>query len=308
MLIIRLFAYIELRNQYCQDDWSPCFSHSQYMQPLTTTTILRDTFASLQKRGVPNPTVERVVTGEHVVFVSYTNPEGETLPGVVHAPGPPYPDIEGRSADEVVNWALEADPTVQERAFAVATLNALSTGHVDWTSGDPMEALGPQVETVGMVGLFRPAFGKFENVDIRVIERFPEEITPPSDLPPGVSVDLYGPEEATTAFDDASVIYITGSTLVYGGLGRYVAAASESATVVVIGSSSSFVPTVLFQAGVDIFAGAKVIDVEAVTDAITVGASVPELHRSGLEKGLVRHKDRSDLRGLERTSRSGSPE
>lgn len=278
------------------------------MSELTTTAILRDTFSSLQERGVPNPTVERIVTGDHVVLVSYTGPDGEELPGVVHAPGPPYPEIEGWTAAEVVNRAVEGDPTVQERALAVATLNALSVGHVDWASGDPMEALGPAVETVGMVGLFTPALGKFESVDIRVVERFPEDVSPPADLPPGVSVDLFGPEEATTAFDDVSVIFITGSTLVYGGLGGYLRAAPDSATVVLIGSSSSFVPTVLFEAGVDVVAGAVVADIDAVIDAIRAGATVPELHRSGLEKGLVRNEDGADFQGLEDTSPSGSSE
>ena len=276
------------------------------MSQRTTASILRDTLAGLQERGVSNPTVERVVTGEHVVLLSYTGPDGRELPGVVHAPGPPYPEIEGWTAAEVVNRAVEEEPTIQERAFAVATLNALSVGRVDWATGDPMEALGPDVDTIGMVGLFTPAFGKFEEVDIRVVERYPADVSPPTDLPPGVTVSLFGPDEAKTAFDGASVIYITGSTLVYGGLGRYLTAVPDSATVVVIGSSSSFVPTVLFEAGVDVVAGAEVADIESVVDAIRDGASVPELHRSGLEKGLVRRRDRSDFTGLEGTSPSGS--
>ncbi len=276
------------------------------MQPPTTTTILRDTIARLQERGVPNPTVERIVTGEHVVLVLYTGPEGEPLPGVAHGPGPPYPEIEGLSAAEVVDRAVEGEPTLQDRAFAVATLNALSVGHVDWSSADPMEALGPDVDTIGMVGLFTPAFGKFESVDIRVVERFPEDVSPPTDLPQDVSVELFGPDDARRAFEAAGVVYITGSTLVYGGLGRYLSVAPESATVVVIGSSSSFLPTVLFEAGVDVVAGAKVADPEAVSDAVGAGASVPELHRSGLQKGLVRSQYRSDLPGLGNTSTPGS--
>lgn len=284
----------------------PTYWYAQYMSELTTTAILRDTFAGLQERGVSNPTVERVVPGDHVLFVSYAGPDGEELPGVVHAPGLPYPEVEERSAAQVVNRAVEGEPTVQECAFAVATLNALSVGDVAWASGDPMEALGPDVDTIGMVGLFTPAFGKFADVDIHVVERFPEDVSPPDDLPSGVSVSLFGPEEASTAFDGASVIYITGSTVVYGGLGRYLAAAPEAATVVVIGSSSSFEPTVLFEAGVDVVAGAEVVDVETVVEAIKAGASVPELHQSGLQKGVVRNEDRSDFEGLERTSPSGS--
>lgn len=268
------------------------------MTEVTTASILRDTHRRLRSRGVGNPTVERVTHGGKTVFVSYDDPERGVLPGLAHAPADSFPPIQGMLAEAVLDTALDTDPRPETRALGVATLNALSRGHVDWESGDPMEALTSAVETVGMVGLFRPAFGKFSDVDIRVVERYPDDVTPPSDLPHGVSVNLFGPTAASAAFEDASVIFITGSTLVYGGIGDYLTAAPEAATVVIIGSSSSFIPTALFEAGVDLVAGATVTDVGTVERLVGEGATVPELHSNGLQKGIVRNEG-DPLQGIE---------
>jgi hypothetical protein len=258
------------------------------MTEFTTHSILRDAYSRLRDQGVGDPTVERVVHGENMVYLEYPGAAGSVRPGVAHSPGGPFPSIEGRPASEVLEVALATERTPATRALAVATLNALSRGHIDWQSGDPMEGLDVDIDRIAMVGMFKPAFKKFEDVDIRVVERFPEDVCPPADLPSGVTVDMYGPEAAETAFADTAVVYITGSTFVYGGIGEYLAVVPPQATVVVIGSTSSFVPGPLFEAGADVVAGATVDDAAAVRHGVEDGASVPHLHRNGLEKGLVR--------------------
>ena len=258
------------------------------MTDFTTHSILRDAYSRLRDQGVEDPTVERVVHGENMVYLEYPGLDGSRRPGVAHSPGGAFPPIDGRPASEVVDLALADEPTPATRALAVATLNALSRGHIDWQSGDPMEGLDVDIDRIAMVGMFKPAFKKFEDVDIRVIERFPEDVCPPADLPRGVTVDMYGPEGAETAFAETAVVYITGSTFVYGGIGDYLSVVPPRATVVVIGSTSSFLPAPLFEAGADVVAGATVDDPVRVRAGVTAGASVPHLHRNGLEKGLVR--------------------
>jgi len=257
------------------------------MTEFTTHSILKDVYTRLRDRGVGNPTVDQVVQGENMVYVEYPGPDGSRRPGVAHSPGGPFPLIDGHPASEVVDLALGDEPTPATRALAVATLNALSRGHIGWQSGDPMEGLDVDIDRIAMVGMFKPAFKKFEDVDIRVVERFPEDVCPPADLPSGVTVDMYGPEAAETAFADTAVVYITGSTFVYGGIGEYLAVVPPQATVVVIGSTSSFVPGPIFEAGADVVAGATVEDATAVRHGVEDGASVPDLHRNGLKKGLV---------------------
>jgi hypothetical protein len=280
------------------------------MTAVTTTAVLERTLDILTTDGIPDATVDRFVAGPNLVQVTYGLANGDRLAGVAHAPasdsdhtdveGFDYPDIEGLAPRAVVKPGLDPDASPEDRAVAVATLNALSVGRVPWESGDPMEAVAPGVDTIGMVGMFVPAFGKFEDVDIRVVERSPEALSPPEDLPDGVSVELYGPDGAATAFENASVIFITGSTLVYGGIGEYLSVAPDGATVVLIGSSASFVPTVLFEAGVDLVAGATVTDVDGVARLIAEGATVPELHDNGLQKGIVRNDRSTSLSGLDR--------
>lgn len=257
------------------------------MDMADSTPLLRDTLEVLDARDAPRATVERAVAGSSLLLVEFLTTDGSRLAGVVHSPGDSYPTVTGRSARDLVDMALEPDALLETRALGVAALNALSVGFLDWDTGDPMESLDRSVTRVGMVGMFAPAFGKFDDLDIRVVERFPEDVTVPSDLPESVSVSLFGPGEAAAAFEDTSVVFITGSTLIYGGLETYLDVAPDHASVVLIGSSASMVPDVLFRAGVDILAGAAVTDIDLVADRIAGRTSVPELHGTGLAKGVI---------------------
>ncbi len=257
------------------------------MSAHTTHSILRDTHESLQSRELPDPPVERVATGEELVYVSLGTNGDRALAGVSHAAGSDYPDVTGKRASTLVEQALDEDASLPDRALGVATLNALSAGRVDWESGDPMEQLGNRGATVGMVGLFSPALHKFRDVDIQVIERFPEDFDPPTDLPPGVTIDIHGPEDAASAFDGADVVFVTGSTLVYGGIGGYLDAAPDTATLVALGATSSFVPERLFEAGFDIVGGVEVTDPAGIAAHAERGTPVADLHGNGLQKGIV---------------------
>jgi hypothetical protein len=234
----------------------------------------------------------RVTVGPRVVLVELDHARHGRLAGVAHRPDGTAPESWPTTGDDLAALAVDAATRI-ERAVGVATLNALSAPHVAWQPGDPMAALSPDVDVVATVGLFRPAFRKFDDVAVRIVERDPPDGV---DAPPGVTTSTFSPDECARAFDGADVCFVTGSTLVYGGIDRYLAAAADVPLVVLIGSTASFVPDPAFDAGVDVLAGAAVTDPDAVRARALAGDCDTDLHDHGLEKGYVAARD--DLPGL----------
>ncbi len=229
----------------------------------------------------------QVTVGDRALLMSCYHPDEGTLAGVAHRPSEPVTDPVAPDAivEQLAREATDAPAGSVVRAVGLATLNALSVGMVEWLVGDPMAALDASVETVATVGLFRPAFRKFGDVSVRVVERDPGSVAPES-LPERVPTALFSPDEVDTAFAGADVCFITGSTLVYGGIDAYLAAAREASIplVVVVGATASMLPDPLFDRGVDLVAGARVGDVASVREHIAAGDCGTDLHDAGLQK------------------------
>jgi hypothetical protein len=126
-----------------------------------------------------------------------------------------------------------------------------------------------------------------------VIERERIEEVPDPD---GVRVRTFTPDEAADAMGGADVVFVTGSAFIYGGVEAYLDAAPASATVVVIGATASFVPDPLFEAGVDVVAGAAVTDADGVSAALRQGACGTDLHDAGLRKVYAARATPSGIR------------
>ncbi|WP_136601740.1 Rossmann-like domain-containing protein [Salinigranum halophilum] len=252
---------------------------------MSTDTVVEAVRDSLSARAVA-ATDPHVTVGGRAVLVSCRHPDEGDLAGVAHRP-PSDGDVAGidGSVEHLVQRATDAPPGSVARAVGLATLNALSEPDVEWLVGDPMAALDATVETIATVGLFRPAFRKFGDVSVRVVERDAKRIDPES-LPERVPTTLFAPAEADAAFADADVCFITGSTLVYGGIDAYLTAATAAAVplVVVVGATASLLPTPLFDRGVDLVAGARVRDVDRVRERIAAGDCGTALHDAGLQK------------------------
>jgi uncharacterized protein (DUF4213/DUF364 family) len=242
--------------------------------------------------------LDRVTVGDAVVLVDLdgggereTRDRGRPAAGLAHLPegaAPTVPaEVKGLLAplrsDEKKPEAAADGAALGARALAVATLNACAAPLLDWRDGDPMALLDPSVETVVTVGLFRPAFWKFDGVEIRAIERDPVDLTTVP-TPAGVTLRSFAPAETATAMGGADVVFVTGSTLVYGGIERYLDAAPASATVVVVGATVSSVPDSLFERGVDVVAGAAVDDPARARAAVSGGACGTDLHDCGVRK------------------------
>lgn len=254
---------------------------------MTPTTAARDLLervdAELDGRRA-DWAVDRTTVGDRLVAVELAG-EGERAMGVAHCP----PDDPTASVPDAAaglsRWAYDPpgdDPVAA--ALGVAALNARSAGAVPWQAGDPMAALDPAVDRIATVGLFRAAFRKFEAVEVRVIEREP---VGPIDAPAGVSVSVFGPEDAGTAIAGVDVLFVTGSSLLYGGTLEYLRAAADVPTVALIGATASFLPGPAFEAGVTVLAGARVTDHDRVRAGIETGQCGTDLHDAGLEKVYV---------------------
>ncbi len=254
----------------------------------------------------------RVTVGDRLLAVEVDHPDAGRLAGVAHRPQGEVSDAWPDTVTDLAALAVESPsadhPTLEDhpppdahlrRAVGVATLSALSAPDVDWQPGDPMAALPADVERIATVGLFGPALRKFDGCEVRVVERRTGEHGTAADgdtgevdaddaldAPPGVDA-VYPPEECRRAFEGADVCFVTGSTLVYGGLDRYLAAAGEDQPVVLVGATASVLPGPAFEAGVDVVAGARVTDPERVRERVAAGDCGTDLHDEGLEKCYV---------------------
>lgn len=228
--------------------------------------------------------VARTTVGDRLVSVELGRTAGTAM-GIAHRPTGPLDAAVPTRAGELSRWAL--DPPNGEpvaAALGVAALNARSAGAVPWRTGDPMAALAEGIDRIATVGLFRAAIRKFDAVDVRVIERGPIGTV---DAPPGVSVTGFGPDEADRAIEGVDVLFVTGASLIYGGTERYLRAAADVPTVVLIGATASFLPGPAFEAGATVLAGARVTDPDRVRDGIERGQCGTDLHDRGLEKVYV---------------------
>lgn len=233
---------------------------------------------------ITKATIASITAGDRQLFVTVDDPTYGSLAGISLRPPGTIPRVKGEPVATVLStveeWHEEKTQPVQ-RAVGMATLNALSSPLMNWIPGDPIEEKSGNAEIIVTVGLFGPAIEKWTDQEIRVIEREPVD----GDALPA-HISLFTPDESVTAFDGADLCFITGSTLVYGGLSAYLAALPEKdrPTVVLIGATASFLPHGVFAAGVDVLAGIQIVDRVAVQQGIAAGACGSDLHTNGLEK------------------------
>ncbi|MFD1571618.1 Rossmann-like domain-containing protein [Halorubrum laminariae] len=270
-----------------EDDW---VGPDTKADPDWPGRILRATLDALRERDAfVGMRLDRVTVGKSAILVELaadedTERDPRRLAGIAHRPdssSPMPPDdladilapIEGRGGEA----------SLGARALAIATLNAASSPLVDWRTGDPMALLAPSVSRIVTVGLFRPAFRKFADVEVRVIERDPVAVETVA-TPASVSLRSFTPTETTAAMEGADVVFVTGSTLLYGGIERYLAAAPVAASVVVVGATASALPDPLFDRGGDVVAGAAIADPETARSAVADGHCGTDLHDRGVRK------------------------
>lgn len=193
------------------------------------------------------------------------------------AAAPPAGRMAGQNAWNLAEYALSRVPL--RRAVGVAVLNALSALAMDYY-GIPggkllpgMDALkAAEVEPadrVAIVGAFIPFIKalKGQVADLWVVDKHRGALKP--DEQP-----FWRPQEqAAAVLSQASVVIITGSALVEGGIDELLDAAHAARCVVLAGPTASPWPPTFFARGVHVLGGIQVLDRHRMLQIVGEGGS-----------------------------------
>ncbi len=193
------------------------------------------------------------------------------------AAAPPAGRMAGQDAWDLARDALA--PAALRRAVGVAVLNALSAlamercgvpGGRILAGVDALDAAGiDPADRVAMVGSFAPFIKTLKSrvARLHVVDRHPEAL----------KADERGfwvaPDRAADALGEASVLIITGSALVEGGMDALLAAAPRAREVVLAGPTASPWPPPFFERGVTVLGGIRVLDGPRMLRLVSEGGS-----------------------------------
>ncbi len=183
----------------------------------------------------------------------------------------------GRSAWSLAEYALSQ--AALRRAVGVATLNGLSAVALDrreigdariLAGVDALDAAKVRPEDrVALVGAFVPFIKKLRHgvAALWVIDKHPEA------LRPNEKYLWCPPEKASETLKKASLVIITGSTLVEGGTDELLQSVRSPCRVIMAGPTASPWPPTFFAHGVDVLAGIRVTDGSKLLEIVSQGGS-----------------------------------
>ena len=185
--------------------------------------------------------------------------------------------LAGEAAWDLVQYSLSRVPL--RRAVGVAVLNALSALALE-QNGVPGGRLLPGVDAleaaevgaddrVAMVGAFAPFVRTLKGnvADVWVVDKHPGA------LKADEQSFWRPPEQAGEVLAEASVVIITGSALVEGGIDDLLEAARQARRVILAGPTASPWPPPFFQSGVHVMGGIRVLDAPALLRIVGEGGS-----------------------------------
>ena len=193
------------------------------------------------------------------------------------AAAPRSGNLVGQPAWDLVHYALSRIPL--RRAVGVAVLNALSALALekDGVPGgrvlpgvDALDAaeVGPD-DQVALVGALAPFIRNLKGkvADLWVIDKHPGA------LKKDERSFWRSPGQAKKVLGEASVVIITGSALVEGGMDSLLEASGKARRVVLTGPTASPWPPPFFQRGVHVLGGIRVLDASAFLGLVGEGGS-----------------------------------
>lgn len=166
-----------------------------------------------------------------------------------------------KSVRELAEWAYSSQPL--EAAIGVATINSMmemdASTAVEINASEVLISRG-RGKNVALIGHFHFIQQLRQSAArLWVIEQHPAE-------------DEYPAEAAAELLPQADVVAITGSTFVNHTLDGLLSFCKPQSTVMLLGPSTPLSP-VLFDHGVTILSGTRVVDEEAVLRTVGQGAS-----------------------------------
>jgi uncharacterized protein (DUF4213/DUF364 family) len=212
------------------------------------------------------------------------------------AAAPPAGHLAGQDAWALAEYACSPIPL--RRAAGIAVLNALSAVAMDRHAVpggklipgmDALEAAGVLPDDrVAMVGGFIPFIKvlKGQVAELWVVDKHREALKP-DELPFWRS-----PEHAIEVLQQASVVIMTGSSLVEGGIDALLEAAAKARRIVLAGPTASPWPPTFFERGVDVLGGIRVLDGRMMLQVVSEGGSGYFFDRGAEKVSVVREHDR----------------
>jgi uncharacterized protein (DUF4213/DUF364 family) len=201
--------------------------------------------------------------------------------------------LAGQDAWALADYALSSVPL--RRAVGVAVLNALSALAMD-RHGVPGGKLLPGMDALAaaevtaeddaaMVGGFIPFIKalKGQVANLWVVDKHPEALKP-DELP-----FWRPPEQAIETLSQASVVVITGSSLVEGGIESLLDAASSARRIVMAGPTASPWPPTFFARGVHVLGGIRVVDGPKLLQVVSEGGSGYFFQREAEKVSVIRN-------------------
>ncbi|HHB80098.1 MAG TPA: hypothetical protein ENK85_12780 [Saprospiraceae bacterium] len=175
----------------------------------------------------------------------------------------------------------------------VATLNALSAKILQNTDyqvikdKDPIDLIDLSGQkTISIVGAFKGYIQKLSATDHRlnIIEIRPEAI------PPEYRHHYVPSAQAPEILPESDVVIITGSTLVNNSLKDLVAYLPKDGITILVGPSSSFVPDVLFEKGIDIIGATAITHPKKMLQIVSEAATGFHFFRYCAQKICILNK------------------
>jgi uncharacterized protein (DUF4213/DUF364 family) len=169
--------------------------------------------------------------------------------------------LQQKGVRELAQWAYSSQPL--EAAIGVAAINSVldldESQAVEINASEVLSSRG-RGKNVALIGRFHFIQQLRQSAkNLWVIEQHPAE-------------DEYPSEAAAELLPQADVVAITGSTFVNHTLDGLLSLCKPHSTVMVLGPSSPL-STVLFDHGVTILSGTRVVDEEAILRTVSQGAS-----------------------------------
>jgi uncharacterized protein (DUF4213/DUF364 family) len=193
------------------------------------------------------------------------------------AQAPPAGRLSGISAWQLADYALSPSPL--KRALGVAALNALSAAAIerrglrDGVLRRDLDALDAAEiapdDRVVMVGAFIPFIKKLKGrvASLKVIDKHRDALKPEEQA-------LWSaPDQAAEALGSGSVVILTGSSLVEGGIEELLGYSKAARVRVMAGPTTPLWARPFFERGVNILGGVQVIDGSELLTIVGQGGS-----------------------------------
>ncbi len=266
--------------------------------------IIENTIELMQRRHGPmllTTRIEHVVVGVHFTGIKLSNGRGgmartESMAGPNRtsdhqrdfgkfSPG----HLAGHS---VMDFLEEAKDSAHFIPIRLAALNAVSAGIIDESHYQVTEDMDPidlldfsNHPSVCLVGAFETYLRRIAPLarEFNVLELDPDA------MPAEYRSYYRPPTEAHRVLPGAQIVIITGSTLSNNTLSELLSQVPPRARTVLVGPTSSLIPDVFFEHGIDIVGAIRILDADRMLTIIAEGGSGYHLFKSCARKICLTH-------------------